>query len=195
MSVVIHEVAHGLAAYKLGDPTAKYEGRLSLNPIKHLDIFGSVILPALLALSGSGFIVGWAKPVPVNTFNLRNQRWGEAIVAAAGPLSNIFIALVFGLSMRFFVSDGHIATLSPVFYITSLIVLVNLLLAIFNLVPIPPLDGSKILFAVLPEKMRFYREIFERLGFFLVLLFIFLFWGIISPIVGALFVLITGLSI
>ena len=195
MSVVVHEVSHGFVAYKLGDSTAKYEGRLSLNPIRHLDPFGSVILPILLAISQAGFIIGWAKPVPVNTYNLRNQRWGEAIVAAAGPLSNIVIAIVFGLGIRFALVGGLIVESSAVLQITALIVFTNLILAIFNLVPIPPLDGSKILFALLPERARAYREVFERFGFFIVLIFIFFFWGIISPIVSGLFVLITGLYI
>ncbi|MEK7185413.1 MAG: site-2 protease family protein [Patescibacteria group bacterium] len=195
MSVVVHEVSHGFAAYKLGDPTAKYEGRLSLNPLKHLDPFGSVILPILLAISQAGFIIGWAKPVPVNTYNLRNQRWGEAIVAAAGPLSNIIIAIIFGLAIRFALGGGMIIGSSAVLEVTALIVFINLLLAVFNLVPIPPLDGSKILFAFLPERVRRYREIFENYGFFIVLIFIFFFWGVISPIVTGLFVLITGLYI
>lgn len=195
MSVVVHEVSHGYAAYKLGDPTAKYEGRLSLNPIRHLDPFGSVILPVLLAISQAGFIIGWAKPVPVNVYNLRNQRWGEAIVAAAGPLSNIAIAIIFGLAIRLALAQKIINENSAALEITAIIVFINLLLAVFNLVPIPPLDGSKILFAFLPERVRRYREIFENYGFFVVLLFIFFFWGIISPIVTGLFVLITGLYI
>src|SRR5574343_1207888 len=100
-SVIIHELAHGYVAYSLGDPTAKYEGRLTMNPLKHLDPFGSVILPLLLILSQSSFIIGWAKPVPYNPYNLKNQKWGDAIVALAGPLSNICVALFFGLLIRF----------------------------------------------------------------------------------------------
>ncbi len=198
ISVVVHEVSHGYAAYKLGDPTAKYQGRLSINPLKHLDPFGSVILPLLLAISNSGFIIGWAKPVPVNPYNLRNQRWGEAIVAAAGPLSNILIALVFGLFIRFAMSTSLVLSMGSVapavLEITSLIVFMNILLAVFNLVPIPPLDGSKILFALLPESIRAYRDFFERAGFFLVLIFIVLFWAAIAPIVSLLFSLITGIG-
>lgn len=197
LSVVVHEVSHGYVAYWLGDPTAKYEGRLSMNPIKHLDPFGSVILPLLLALTNSGFIIGWAKPVPVNPYNLRSQRWGEALVAVAGPLSNIIIAVVFGLIIRVAMATGFIAssgTLSLAFLeITSIIIFINLLLAVFNLVPIPPLDGSKILFAILPEKTRAYRDFFERAGFFLVLIFILFFWHIIFPIVSRLFSLVSGL--
>jgi len=193
---VVHEVSHGYVAYWLGDPTAKYEGRLSMNPLRHLDPFGSVILPLLLAFTQSGFIIGWAKPVPVNPYNLRNQRWGEALVAVAGPLSNIVIAVVFGLIIRITMSAGFIVS-GPVslafLEITSLIIFLNILLAVFNLVPIPPLDGSKILFAVLPAKARVYRDFFERAGFFLVLIFILFFWSAISPIVSFLFSLVSGI--
>jgi len=136
MSVVIHEVSHGYAALFLGDKTAEYQGRLSLNPLKHLDLFGSVLVPAMSYFLG-GFIIGWAKPVPFNPYNLRNQKWGEAIVAVAGPLSNIFIALAFGLSLRFFGSAFPASFIAIVGYI----VLINIILAVFNLVPIPPLDG------------------------------------------------------
>lgn len=191
MSVVVHEVSHGYAAYWLGDSTAKYEGRLTLNPIKHLDPFGSVILPLLLALSGTSFIIGWAKPVPFNPYNLRARRWGEAIVAAAGPVSNILIALFFGLGLRLAASLDLVATVSLV-QITSTIVLINLLLAVFNLVPIPPLDGSKILFSVLPAGGGALRGFLERYGFFIVLFFVFFLWGYVSPLVLLFFRIITG---
>ena len=188
---MVHEVAHGYAAYWLGDSTAKYQGRLTLNPIKHIDPFGSVILPLLLAISGTSFIIGWAKPVPYNPYNLRNQRWGEAIVAFAGPLSNIIIALFFGLALRFALASEFIVNVSLV-EITSLIILINLLLAIFNLVPIPPLDGSKILFSFLPAGGGAVRGFLERYGFFIVLFFIFFLWTYVSPIIIFLFRLITG---
>lgn len=192
MSVVVHEVSHGYAAYWLGDSTAKYEGRLTLNPIKHLDPFGSVILPLLLAFSGTSFIIGWAKPVPFNPYNFtRARRWGEAIVAFAGPLSNILIALLFGLGLRLALSSDFAVSVSLV-QITSLVVLINLLLAVFNLVPIPPLDGSKILFSVLPAGGGAFRGFLERYGFFIVLFFVFFLWGYISPIILFLFRLITG---
>jgi Zn-dependent protease len=150
MSVVIHEVAHGYAALYLGDRTAQYAGRLTLNPIKHLDLIGSVIVPVLGYLAG-GVIFGWAKPVPFNPYNLRSQRWGEAIVAAAGPLSNLSLAIIFGLLIRF-------ATFgSQAFYaLAGYLVLVNIVLFVFNLMPIPPLDGSKILFSILPYRMHLY---------------------------------------
>ncbi|HEY4490159.1 MAG TPA: site-2 protease family protein [Candidatus Paceibacterota bacterium] len=186
MSVVIHEVSHGYAANMLGDKTAEYEGRLTLNPVKHLDFFGSFIVP-LLSYTLGGFIIGWAKPVPFNPYNLRNKKWGEAIVAGAGPLSNILIALIFGFAIR-------LLPLSESFLlIFQAIVFINILLAIFNLVPIPPLDGSKILFSFLPFDSRA-RALLERSGLILVLIFIFFLWRLIFPVVVYLFNLITGLS-
>jgi Zn-dependent protease len=189
-SVIVHEVSHGYAAYFLGDNTAKYAGRLNLNPLNHLEWFGSFILPVVSYLTG-GFIIGWAKPVPFNPYNLRNQRWGEAIVAIAGPLSNICIALVFGLGIRF----GIAGQFGEAFlYISSVIVLINLVLATFNLVPVPPLDGSKILFSFLPYNMQYIRNFLEKNQLLLVLIFIFFLWQFIFPIVTFEFKLITGLT-
>lgn len=186
MSVVIHEVSHGYAAEILGDPTARLQGRLTLNPLKHLDPVGSIIVPLLTSLSG--FTFGWAKPVPYNPYNLRNQKWGELAVAAAGPLANIFLALVFGLLIRF---AG--ATLSAAFVnIAAVIVVINLVLAIFNLIPVPPLDGSKILWAFLPERFRKIRESMERYSFLLVIIVVFAIWQFLSPVIAQLFSLITG---
>lgn len=171
MSAVVHEVAHGLAAFWLGDPTAKYMGRLTLNPLKHMDPWGSFLMPViLLVLSGGRFFFASAKPVPYNPYNLRDQKYGPAIVGAAGPLSNIVIALVFGILLRIFILTGLVPAgdamvlvgniftganligsgMSAVGIIFVMIIYINILLAIFNLVPIPPLDGSKLLFAILP---------------------------------------------
>lgn len=193
MSVVVHEVSHGYAAYWLGDSTAKYEGRLTMNPIKHLDPVGSVMLPLFFALTGSNFMIGWAKPVPFNPYNLRNKKWGEAIVAIAGPLSNIIIALFFGLCLRFALSSNLIVDIALI-KITSLVVLINLLLAVFNLVPIPPLDGSKILFSVLPNGGGAVRAFLERYGFVFVLFFAFFLWNYVSPVIYLLFQVITGVN-
>jgi Zn-dependent protease len=190
MSVVIHEVSHGYAALALGDPTAKYQGRLTLNPISHFDFIGSLVVPLVGYLAG-GFIVSWAKPVPFNPYNLRNQRWGEAIVAAAGALSNLLLAVVFGIIIRLLVSYG-IASASFL-SLASFVVYINITLAIFNLAPIPPLDGSKILFAVLSYKWQRFRASVERYGLVFVFLFIFLIWPIISPLIGFLFTVLTGL--
>ena len=188
-SIVIHEVSHGYAAYMQGDNTAKFAGRLTLNPLKHLEWFGSFILPIMSYFLG-GFIIGWAKPVPFNPYNLRNQRWGEAIVAIAGPLSNTCIALFFGLLIRF----GVLAQFGQAFvYVATMIVFINLILATFNLIPIPPLDGSKILFSILPYNMQNIRVFFERNGLFLLIFFVFFLWQFVIPLVSLEFHLITGM--
>ena len=191
MSVVAHEVSHGFAAEKLGDPTARLAGRLSLNPVSHIDPIGSILVPAFLAISHAGFIFGWAKPVPYNPYNLKNQKWGPAIVAVAGPLANLFIALVFGLIIR---SYG-VALPSAFLDISIYIVFINILLAIFNLIPIPPLDGSKILFAFIPYKYTHMMDFLQRYSFFILLFIIFFAWGFIQPIISGLFTLITGITI
>lgn len=180
LSVVIHEMAHGYAANWLGDPTARLQGRLSANPLVHLDPLMSVILPALLVLSGSPILFGAAKPVPYNPYNFTNQKWGEAIVAGAGPAANIVLAVIFAGLIR----NAEVLNLSSTFVQLSFsIVFLNLFLAIFNLVPIPPLDGSKILPKFLPfslamkyENFRRYFEQNAMLGFGLVIfLFVFVF--------------------
>ena len=146
-SVVLHEMAHGYAANWLGDPTARLQGRLTANPLVHIDPLMSVILPGLLIFSGSPFIFGAAKPVPYNPYNFTNQKWGEAIVAAAGPLANIAIAVVFALLVR----SADVLGLSDAFISLAIpIIMLNIFLAFFNLVPIPPLDGSKIFPKLLP---------------------------------------------
>ncbi len=189
VSVIIHEVSHGYAAYYQGDNTAKFAGRLTLNPIKHLELFGSFVLPVISYLTG-GFIIGWAKPVPFNPYNLRNQRWGEAIVAFAGPLSNIAIATVFGLSLRY----AGVSLSEPIQYMFGLIVYINLVLATFNLVPIPPLDGSKIVFSIFPNSMAGTRDFLEKNGLLLMLVFVFFLWQFISPVIAWEFRFITGFS-
>ena len=202
-SVVIHEVSHGFVAYALGDPTAKIQGRLTLNPIKHLDFFGSFLVPVFAYLAHLP-IIGWAKPVPYNPYNLKNpfgrffrgHDWGSVLVGLAGPGANILVALVFGFGIRFL--QGGVLQYSQaaqnLFDIFSIIVIINLALAVFNLVPIPPLDGSKLLFAVLPYRFREMYAQFERFGFLFLLIFIFLFSGVIFPIVSILFKLITGVA-
>lgn len=182
ISVVIHEVAHGFAAYKLGDLTAKYEGRLTLNPIPHLDPIGSVLVPGFLAIIGTPFLFGWAKPVPFNPYNLKHPRRDEALIAFAGPLSNIILAIAAAIVYRALVPDPGtiVATI-----LTSFI-FINLVLAVFNLIPIPPLDGSKLVFSAFPSIAQF-REGLERIGFVLVILFIISpFSNFIGPLVSAL---------
>lgn len=194
-SVIIHEIAHGAAANYLGDPTAKLAGRLTLNPIKHLDPFGSIILPLILiiasSISGGGIIFGWAKPVPINPLNFKDKKYGEAKVSLAGPAANLMIALVFGLSLRFFPILNQIQGLSLMF---SYIVFINILLAVFNLIPIPPLDGSHILFTFLPSWAENIKVFLYRYGLFILLFVIFFFLNWLFPIVLAIFKLIVGSS-
>lgn len=177
--MVVHEVAHGYAALRLGDPTAKMQGRLTLNPLKHLELFGSFIVPLVTSLSGIGF--GWAKPVIINPYNFKDRKIGELIVALAGPISNICIAIIFALVIRLTPFSG------PFIYISSMIVAINLSLAVFNLIPIPPLDGSKILFTFISEEQR---EMIERYSIFLFLIVILFLWKFIAPIVPFLYKLL-----
>ncbi len=191
MSVVIHEFAHGWVAFQLGDSTARHYGRLTLNPIKHLDPIGSVLVPLMIFIfSGGQAIFGWAKPVPFNPYNLRDQRYGEAKVAAAGPGANLLVAMVFGLALRFI--DSSVLLSGGLVQILSLIVILNILLAVFNLIPIPPLDGSKILFSFLPQSMNKLRFFLEHYGMFILLFFIFFAFQWIFPFVFLIFKLIVG---
>ncbi len=191
LSIVVHEFSHGWMANYLGDSTAKHMGRLTLNPIPHIDLMGSIIVPLLLLISSTGFIIGWAKPVPYNPYNLRDQKNGEMLVALAGPASNLLLALIFGIIIRILLIQG-IAIDSSIIIFFGIIVLYNILLAVFNLVPIPPLDGSKILFHFLPYSMHNIREIMERNSVLFLLLFIFFGFRLIIPVMLYLFVLITG---
>ncbi len=197
MSIVVHEVFHGYVAYRLGDDTARLQGRLTLNPLKHLDMFGSVILPVLLIISKAGFVLGWAKPVPYNPHNLRNGKKGIIMVALAGIGANILLAVVFGLAIRFGTVFGlpvyDPVLIHPFYKIATAIVLVNLVLALFNLIPIPPLDGSKVLFGILPERWHSFQAILEKWGMFLLLFFIIFLWGYVSPVIFFVFSLLTGL--
>jgi len=190
VSVMAHEVAHGAVAYYFGDPTAKNLGRLTLNPAKHIDPFGSIILPAILALTGSSFIIGWAKPVPYNPYNLRNRKVGEFCVAIAGVIVNFLIALFFGLVLRFSLELGLTFAVQE---IITYIVLINLVLMIFNLVPIPPLDGSKILIAFLPYRHEQSILSLEKYGIFIVIAFVIFFGSFIGFLVSWLFRLIVGI--
>jgi Zn-dependent protease len=198
ISIILHEMAHGYAANALGDPTARLQGRLSPNPLVHIDPLGSVILPAILFLTQAGFLFGWAKPVPYNPYNLKNQRWGEALVAAAGPATNLLLAVIFAIFIR--LSDVF-ALPGAYLQIFWYIVYINILLALFNMIPIPPLDGSKILTSVLPYhaqvQYRRFAQIMEQYGLFAMFAFIFIFiylfsdpfFGFVSSIVR----LLTGI--
>lgn len=197
----VHEFSHALAAYRLGDGTAKLFGRLTLNPVAHFDPLGGILLAATFIGSGGTFGFGWAKPTPVNPSNLEGGRRGEAIVAAAGPLSNLVLATAAALPLRYILSNPTIAEAVPflVIQILGTFVLINLVLMIFNLFPIPPLDGSKVLFALLPAEVAWrWRPILEQYGFILLLIVFFFPPGasiggrVITPIIRGLFSLLVG---
>lgn len=173
-SSILHEYMHGWVANQLGDPTAKYAGRLTLNPFAHIDLWGTILLPVLLFISSGGtFLFAYAKPVPYNPYNLKYQRWGPALVGVAGPLANVLLAVVFGWLGRYYPNNLAIVY----------IVYANVLLAIFNLVPIPPLDGSKLLFALLPRSLTYVQEFLERWGILLLFVFIFTLFQYVVPLI------------
>lgn len=187
-SAIIHEYAHGLMAYHLGDPTAKYSGRLTLNPLAHIDPFGTVILPIMLLWMG-GFFIGYAKPVPFNPLNFKNEKMGTALVGIAGPASNLLIAAVLGLFVRFFGNFGFLAAIAP---LLSFIVLINIWLALFNLIPLPPLDGSKIAMGLAPRSWEGFFYNLERTSFISLIIALVLAMTILPYIVPLVFKLIVG---
>jgi len=200
LSVIAHEVAHGYAANTLGDPTARLAGRLTLNPLPHIDLMGSIILPGLLVFTGSPIMFGWAKPVPYNPYNLKNQRWGETLVALAGAATNILLALIFGLIVRYGTILGlDAAALS----LAASITFINLFLSLFNLIPFPPLDGWTALRSALPWHLssgfnRFEAKI-RGAGAVSLILFLFVFSYILATpffnLVAWLFSLLVGTSL
>lgn len=197
-SVVLHEVAHGYMANYLGDPTARLMGRLTLNPVKHIDPLGTILLPGILLLTHAPILIGYAKPVPYNPYNLRHKH-GETLVAAAGPATNIALALIFGLLMRF----GGASIGQSMLEALAVIVFINILLALFNLLPIPPLDGSKVLSGILPGPLKrgydVFRINFERFGILsgtlLLLILLFLFAPVFFGFVATIFTLLTGYTL
>ena len=209
-SAIIHEYAHGWVAYKLGDKTAQLAGRLTLNPIPHLDPIGSILLPFLLVFSGSPFVLGWAKPVPYNPYNLSDPKYGDLKVALGGPGSNFLVAVFFGLLARFMAVPALLKTelingllqgnfdfilnqmsgslLVSVFIMSLAICFINLILMFFNLIPIPPLDGSKILMTFLPADWQIKFRQIEPFGIFIVLALLFI--GLIDLIFIPIFLLL-----
>jgi Zn-dependent protease len=191
-SAVLHEVAHGYVAEQLGDPTARNAGRLTLNPIPHLDLFGSILMPIFLYIASAGaFFFAAAKPVPYNPNNLKYPRSGAAKIALAGPATNFAVAIIFGIAIRvliyFPVSDTFLSLLAVIVYM-------NIVLGLFNLIPIPPLDGSRVLFAALPQNETTFRIAYflERWGLLLVLFFAFFAFQLLFPLIRMVFALITG---
>lgn len=175
-SAIIHEYMHGWTADRLGDPTARYAGRLTLDPRAHVDPIGTLALPLIMLIASAGsFMFAYAKPVPYNPYNLKNQKWGSVMVAFAGPISNFILALIFGLFVQ-------LSPAGPLTELLAVVVYANVLLAVFNLVPIPPLDGSKLLYAILPDSLAHIKQTLERYGWVLLLVFIFMFSSVLFPI-------------
>ncbi len=183
-AITVHEVAHGWMAKKYGDNTASMLGRLTLNPIKHVDLFGTLIIPGLLLLSGTGFIFGWAKPVPVDPRNFKNPRHDMAVVALAGPVSNVLMATGWALIARLGVTIGVQAEAIslPLIYTGIAGISINLVLAMLNLLPIPPLDGSRMLTGILPSYWAWQYNRLERYGF--VILLILLYTNVLGKILA-----------
>ncbi len=174
-AITVHEVAHGWVAKKYGDNTASMLGRLTLNPIKHIDLLGTLIIPGLLLITGTGFIFGWAKPVPVDPRNFKNPRQDMAIVALAGPVSNLLMAVGWALIARLGVMIGAQteAISLPLIYTGVAGISINLVLALINLLPIPPLDGSRILSGILPNYWAWQYNRLERFGFIILLVLLY----------------------
>ncbi len=193
LSIIVHEVAHGLAAEREGDPTARLLGRITLNPIKHIDWFGSVILPLILILSKAGVVLGWAKPVPYDPEKLRRGNKSVAIVSIAGIVANLAIAIFFGLLIRIAILSDF-AT-GPLVEVASIVVLTNIILALFNITPLAPLDGFRFIQAVLPTRVQPTLQIIEEYSLWLLLLYIFFGWGIIAPFAFTLYTALTGIGI
>jgi Zn-dependent protease len=190
-SVIIHEISHGYIALKLGDTTAKDAGRLTLNPLKHIDIFGSIILPLTLALSGAP-VFGWAKPVPYDPRFLANPKKASGLIALAGPASNLTLAIVFSIIARFLATLPTTDFLGSLILFIIIVVQVNVSLAVFNLLPIPPLDGSGVLFSFLPRSAMPFQVFLQKFGIYILIFLVFSGLSFLSPIMSFLYGLLLG---
>jgi Zn-dependent protease len=190
-SVIIHEISHGYIALKLGDETAKRAGRLTLNPIAHIDLFGSILFPLLLALSGAP-VFGWAKPVPYDPRFLPNPKKSAGLIALAGPASNFALAIIFAVFSRILVAMPATELTVKLYLFFYLIIQVNIALAIFNLLPIPPLDGSGVLFSFLPRSFAPAEEFLRRFGFIILILLVMSGVGFLTPLITGIHTFLAG---
>jgi len=183
-AVTVHEVAHGYAAYLLGDQTARVLGRLTLNPVKHIDIFGTIIVPATLLLLNAGVVLGWAKPVPINPYNFKHPRRDSQLVALAGPASNFIMAIIWGgiLKGSFILFEHNIPGALAIIEMSKIGIIINLVLMVFNLLPLPPLDGGHIVAGLLPKKLAYRYEQIAPFGFFILLLLVSI--GVVGMVVN-----------
>ena len=178
LAISVHESAHAWMANRLGDPTARLQGRISLNPLDHIDLLGTIVIPMLLIISGTGILFGWAKPTPFNPWNLKNPRRDSALISLAGPASNFLLATGLAVIFRLIPNTNFIADVVLQF------IVLNLVLAFFNLIPIPPLDGFKVVGGLLPKNLYYQWASLERYGFFILIAFFFFGGFIIQPILG-----------
>lgn len=195
LAIIVHEVSHGWVACFYGDKTAKFAGRLTLNPIKHVDLVGTIVVPVLLFIMHTGFLFGWAKPVPVDPRNFKKPLAHMAVVALAGPASNLIMAFAWACFMKVVVTINPEVSLAvtALFYMSYIGIVFNLMLAALNIIPIPPLDGSRILAALIPKRAVYYLGQIEPYGFFILLALMMtgILWFILDPIIGVTFHIIT----
>ena len=191
-SVIFHEISHGYIALRLGDTTARDAGRLTLNPLRHIDLFGSILFPLLLAMSGAP-VFGWAKPVPYDPRFLKNPKKASGLIALAGPASNFSLAIIFAIFTRILLAVGPDTAMTAKLYLFFyLIIEVNIALAIFNLLPIAPLDGSGVLFSLLPSSFAPVEQFLRRYGFIILILLVTSGANFLSPLIGGLHSFLVG---